>query len=83
MFSGSFSSRSNIMSGMLIMVLLDSSVSLIQLQTFMIIDRGLLFTSRGISLSSFPSKDMEFVEMLFGGRGGGGGLLCRLLSWLP
>ena len=55
------------MSRVLRKALLASYHYLIQLQTFMMIDRGLFFNSREIYLSNFPSEDMELGELPFGG----------------
>ena len=46
---------------------LASSFSMVQLQTFMVIEQGLLFTSKESSLSRFPSENMELYGIPFGG----------------
>ena len=44
---------------------LDSSIYLIQLQTFVMIEKWLLFTSREMFLSGFPSEGMDLDELPF------------------
>ena len=46
---------------------LASSIFLIQLKNFRIIERGLLFTLSDIYLSSFPSEEIDLGELTFEG----------------